>query len=86
MGVPLFRRLERQFEILELIGRYNKAGAWYASEAARASEKKTRASIKKWFNRDIQSQTTLCGVNHCKAVLYSVLSTSNGFMSLVKAK
>jgi 5-methylcytosine-specific restriction endonuclease McrA len=86
MDERLFRRLERQFEILELISRYNKAGAWYTSEAAKASENKTRASIKKWFDSNIHSLTTLCGVNHCRAVLYSLLSTSNDFMTLVKAK
>src|SRR5262249_50711825 len=82
---PLYRRLTRQFEILELISRYNKAGVWHVSEANRSSKGKSRAAIKKWFETDIRTQTTLCGVNHYKAVLYGVLAESEEFMTLVGA-
>ena len=86
IAVALFRRLQRQFEILELIDRYNTVGAWYVSEVVRESKGRTRAAIENSLDIAIEAQTALFGLNHCKTVVTTALSLSNDFMMIVNAK
>lgn len=89
MSTATFARIERQFEILKLIERYNKAGAEFVSEmllSTKALRPKKKSIAEKQLKRVAAGYGRQFGRNHMKRLICRKLASSRAFMILAGMK
>ncbi|GAA4451614.1 HNH endonuclease [Novipirellula rosea] len=81
----VFRRLQQQFDTLNLIERYNLFGAEFVSEVVAVAHSKRRARVESNLESSAAGLATQFGRNYYKSLVYRSLASNDEFMTLINA-